>query len=77
MVVDPYVQLDPYAQLPRWLSGKSICLPTPEILIRSLGWEDHLENAMVTHSRILAWEIPWTEEPGGLQSMGHKDSDTT
>ena len=36
----------------------------------SLGWEDPLEREMATHSSILAWEIPWTEEPGGLQSMG-------
>ena len=36
----------------------------------SLGWEDPLEKEMATHSSILAWEIPWTEEPGGLQSMG-------
>ena len=38
--------------------------------IRSLNWEDPLEEGMVTHSSILAWIIPWTEEPGGLQSMG-------
>ena len=38
--------------------------------VRSLGWKDHLEEGMNTHSSILAWEIPWTEEPGGLQSMG-------
>ena len=38
--------------------------------VRSLGWEDSLENRMATHSSILAWRIPWTEEPGGLQSMG-------
>ena len=37
---------------------------------RSLGWEDHLEQEMATHSSILAWRIPWTEEPGRLQSMG-------
>ena len=37
---------------------------------RSLGWEDPLEKGMATHSSILAWKIPWTEEPGGLQSMG-------
>ena len=36
----------------------------------SLGWEDPLEAEMVTHSSILAWKIPWTEEPGSLQSMG-------
>ena len=44
--------------------------------IRSLGWEDPLEKGTATHSSILAWRIPWTEEPGGLQSMGHKESDT-
>ena len=38
--------------------------------VQSLGWEDPLEKGMATHSRILAWRIPWTEEPGGLQSMG-------
>ena len=38
--------------------------------VRFLGWEDPLEEGMVTHSSILAWRIPWTEEPGGLQSMG-------
>ena len=37
---------------------------------RSLGWEDPLEEGMATHSSTLAWRIPWTEEPGGLQSMG-------
>ena len=41
-----------------------------EMQVRSLGWEDPLEEEMATHSGILAWEIPWTEEPGGLQSMG-------
>ena len=38
--------------------------------VQSLGWEDPLEKGMATHSSILAWRIPWTEEPGGLQSMG-------
>ena len=38
--------------------------------VRALGWEDPLEEGMATHSSILAWRIPWTEEPGGLQSMG-------
>ena len=38
--------------------------------VQSLGWEDLLEKEMVTHSSILAWRILWTEEPGGLQSMG-------
>ena len=41
-----------------------------ETWVQSLGWEDPLEEDMATHSSILAWRIPWTEEPGGLQSMG-------
>ena len=41
-----------------------------ETQVRSLGEEDPLEKEMATHSNILAWEIPWTEEPGGLRSMG-------
>ena len=41
-----------------------------ETWVRSLGWEDPLEEGMATHSSILAWRIPWTEEPGGLQSKG-------
>jgi len=45
--------------------------------VRSLGWEDPPEKEMAIHSSILAWKIPWTEEPGGLQSMGaEKESDT-
>ena len=41
-----------------------------ETWVRSLGWEDPLEKEMAAHSIILAWKIPWMEEPGGLQSMG-------
>ena len=41
-----------------------------ETWARSLGWKDRLEKVMATHSSILAWRITWTEEPGGLQSMG-------
>ena len=41
-----------------------------EIWVQSLGWEDPLEKEMTVHSSILAWRIPWAEEPGGLQSMG-------
>ena len=41
-----------------------------ETWVRSLNWEDPLEKGMATHSSILAWRIPWTEKPGGLQSMG-------
>ena len=47
------------------------CLPVmQETWVRSLGWEDPLEKEMAIHSSILAWRIPWTEEPGGLQSTG-------
>ena len=42
---------------------------TWETWVQSLGWEDSLEKGMATHSSILAWRIPWTEEPGGLQFM--------
>ena len=47
------------------------CLSTmQETWVRSLGWEDPLEKEMAIHSRTIAWKIPWTEEPGRLQSMG-------
>ena len=53
-------------------------LPTiQETQVQSLGWEDTLEKEMTTHSSTLAWKIPWTEEPGRLQSMGLQRSDTT
>ena len=48
-----------------------------ETWVRSLGQEDPLEKEMATHSSILAWRIPWTEELGGLQYTGRKESDTT
>ena len=48
-----------------------------ETWVRSLGWEDPLEKEISTHSSILAWRIPWTEEPGELQSMGLQVLDTT
>ena len=48
-----------------------------EALVQSLVWEDPLEEGMATHSSILAWESPRTEEPGGLSSWGRRESDTT
>ena len=48
-----------------------------ETRVQSLDGEDPLEKGMATHSSILAWRIPWTEEPGGLQSQGHKKRDTS
>ena len=51
-------------------SGVKNCLPMQETWVQSLGQEDPLEKEMATHSSILAWRIPWTDEPGGLQFMG-------
>ena len=49
-----------------------------EMWVESVGWEDPREKEMATHSSILAWEIPWTEEPGGAYNpWGRKESDTT
>ena len=45
-----------------------------ETCVQPLGWEDPLEKGVATHSNILTWRIPWTEEPGGLQSMGDAES---
>ena len=62
--------------LPWWLKQKN--LPAiQEMWVQSLGQKDPLEKGMAMHTSILAWRIPWTEEPGGLQAMGHKESDTT
>ena len=46
-----------------------------EMWVRSLGWDDPLEKGMATHSSVLAWRIPWMEEPGGLSPWGHKELD--
>ena len=51
--------------------------PLQEMGVQSLGWEDPLEKEMSTHSSIFAWKTPWTDEAGGLQSMGPQGSDTT
>ena len=59
--------------LPRWRSGERIHLLNQEMQetrVGSLDWKDSLEKGMAIHSSILAWEIPWPEEPGGLQSVG-------
>ena len=58
------------------VKNPSVMQETQETQVRSLGGEDPLEEETATHSSILAWEIPWTEEPGGLQSMG-SESDRT
>ena len=54
-----------------WVAQMVKNLPAmQETQVQTLGWKDPLEKGMATLSSILAWEIPWTEEPGGLQSMG-------
>ena len=58
------------AGLPWWLSNKEFTFLLQEMQVRSLDQQDPLVNEMATHSSILAWEIPWTEELGRLQSMG-------
>ena len=61
---------------PHSLVGKE--LPAMrETWVQFLGWKDPLEKEMAVHPSILAWKIPWTEEPGRLQSMGSQESDTT
>ena len=52
-----------------WLSDKRMHLPVQETWVQSLGREDLLEKQMANHSSLHAWEIPWTEQPGRLQSM--------
>ena len=70
-----------FSKIARWpLTGQAslvaqwqrVCLLMQEMQVRSLSWEDALEEDMATHSSILAWRIPWTEEPGGLQSTGSR-----
>ena len=59
----------------RWFNGKE-STSVQETWVQSLDQEDSLEKKMVTHSSVLAWEIPQTEEPGRLQSMGSRKSQT-
>ena len=54
-----------------------ICLPLQEMWVQTLGWEDPLEEDMATHSSILAWRIPRSEEAGGYSPWGYKESDMT
>ena len=66
-----FLLLDIYFTLPSLVAQRLKHLPAmQETWVRSLGWEDPLEKEMATHSSILAWKIPWTEEPGGLYSTG-------
>ena len=71
MHIHPFNSHHPTPQgLPWWLRGKESTCQLQEAWVWSLSGEDPLEKEMATHSSILAWEISWTEEPGGLQSTG-------
>ena len=76
-VITLHVNQSKASQVPQWYR---ICLPmqkTWEMWVQSLGWEDLLEKEMAIHSSILAGIIPWTEELGGIQSMGSQRVDMT
>ena len=60
----------------QWVNNLPEMQETQEVQIRLVGREDPLEEGTATHSSILDWEIPWREEPGGLQSMGSQKSQT-
>ena len=73
MITDKDFKFDPYISR-RGFPGGSVVKNLPamqEMQIRSLVQEDPVEQEMANHSNILAWKIPWKEEPGGLQSMGY------
>ena len=61
----------------QWVKNVPAMQETQEMQVWYMGWEDPLEKGMATHSSILAWRIPWTEDPGGLQSRGHKQLNVT
>ena len=61
----------------QWVKNPSAMQETQETAVQSLGQKDTLEEGMAMHSSILAWRMPRTEEPGGLQSIGHTESDAT
>ena len=61
----------------QWVKNLAGLQEPQEVQVQPLGQEDPLKEEMAAHSSILAWEIPWTEEPGGLQYMGSQESDMT
>ena len=58
------------SQVAQWVKNPPPMQETQETWVQSLGWEDPLEEGTATHSSIISWRIPWTEEPGGLQPIG-------
>ena len=69
-----YLEMSLNISLPCWLRWQGICLQCRRPVFHPLGWEEPLEKEMATHSSILAWRIPWTEEPGRVHSpWGRKE----
>ena len=68
---------DGASQVAQWKKNLPAMQETLEIWVQLPSWEDSLEEGMATDSSILAWRIPWTDEPAGVQSIGCKESDTT
>ena len=64
------IRISGASQVAQWVNNPPAVKETQETWARSLGWEDPLEEGMATHSRILAWRIPWIEEPGGVTVHG-------
>ena len=64
------MQIFGVSQVAQWVKNLPVVQKTQEMQVQPLGQEDPLEKEMATHSAILTWEITWTEEPGGLHSMG-------
>ena len=74
IIIPPWNGRKGASQVAQW---ERLCLPKQETQVRSLGWEDPRENEVAAQFSILAREIPWTEETGGLQSMRSQELDTT
>ena len=70
MIYDFIINFKPAVPVTQWVKNPPAVQETQETQVQSLVWEHPLEEGMATHSSILAWKIPWTEEPGGVRSLG-------
>ena len=70
-IISPSWKQTKHSPMGEWMAQMVKSLPAiQETQVQSLGWDDPLEKRTATHSSVLAWRVPWTEEPDGLQSMG-------
>ena len=70
-IISPNWKQTKHSPMGEWMAQMVKSLPAiQETQVRALGWDDPLEKRTATHSSVLAWRVPWTEEPDGLQSMG-------